>query len=135
MDLCRDWYCSSLVQLHSDPEACPRTRHMPGMDGTITELEVPSTLLQLSTSSKLTSFMYDIKPYTPFAPGSGLSSDMSHDMQCQLALFRELCGLLWLLYVRDKASQHLRQVFQSDLRDKVCGKICFLHCSVNDFAL
>ena len=122
LDLCCSWYSSSLVQLLSDPGACPSVRIVPSVDGTITEPEMPSLLLQLSTNCTCVWAHHNshLSLFSCTYVVSGQDFDMSHSVQCQLALFRELCSLLWLMHVRDKASQQLRQVFQSDLREKVC---------------
>ena len=44
---------------------------------------------------------------------------MSHRDQCQMAQFRELCGLLWLFHVRDKVSHHIRKVVRCESNKKV----------------
>ena len=121
LDLCRGWYSRSLVQLHCNSGACPSIRHMPCVDGTITQLQMPPSLLQLSANCMIFyyfSFLISLSLCHP--PGPSPDSDMTHNIQCQMVLFRELCGLLWLLHVRDNASYHLRQIL------KVCVTVALV---------
>jgi hypothetical protein len=91
LDLCRGWYSHALAQLHCESAAHPSLRHMPCANGSITGLVIPPSLEQHSSGCA--------------AP----VEDLPLSVQCQMGLFRELCGLLWLLHVRDTASLLLRK--------------------------
>ena len=65
--------------------------------------------------------------------GEVVLQELSHTEQCQLAMFRELCGLLWLLHVRDNASLRLRQVFHSTPLNQVRPTPPLTHAYCNLF--
>ena len=118
--LCHDWYTTALIELHRTSGI--HSQSMPNKDGSLERVKMPASLKKVSDANTPNG---TVDAYIHVCVCTSSSSyvvsvqELSCNAKYQLALFREMCGLLWLLHVRDNASHHLRQVFPSKPSDKV----------------
>ena len=120
LELCHYWYISALVELHSHTGEHTTHRHMPNTDGSVSGIVIPPSMKEIVTGKYMHRTIHfccvNSDTYIVYTPGHVSVHELSCSEQYQLATFRELCGLLWLLHVRDKASHHLRQFLHSKVR-------------------